>query len=212
MLTIHTSGMTRGVRVIWLCEELGLDLNVHTIDFSAAYRSSPEWRAMNPVGKVPALTDGDVTMFESGAMVQYILDRYGDGRLQPAAGSPEAALYQQWCWFSEATFARPIGDLIHHTKLRPEPDRIAAVVPDAIDRATVCLDALEAQLAGRDWLLDELSGADVMMGYTLMLGQAAELPMAHATNTLAYLARLKARPACERALVIATTPQADRVQ
>ena len=62
------------------------------------------------------MLDGDLTMFESGAMVQYILDRYGDGRLQPTPGTPEHALYLQWSWFAEATFSRPIGEMVNHAR------------------------------------------------------------------------------------------------
>ena len=76
------------MRPIWALEELGLPYAIVPVDFSAEYRRTPEWRKMNPVGKVPAMTDGDLTMFESVAMMQYILDRYGGGRLQPTAGTP----------------------------------------------------------------------------------------------------------------------------
>lgn len=200
MLTIYHAPMTRGLRVIWLCHELGVDIDVKNIDFSPAYRASDEWRAMSPTGKVPVLTDGEVTMYESCAMVQYVLDKYGEGRLQPPIGSPEGALYHQWCWFAEATFARPVGDLIHHTKLRAPEDRIAAVVPDAIARATLCLNAVEAHLEGRDYLLDDFGAADIVMSWTLLCGVAAELPMDGSARTLAYLDRLKERPGLKHAM------------
>ena len=83
MLKIYHASMTRSLRVIWLCEELGLPIEVEPISFHPDFRFSEEWLARNPVGKVPVLEDGDFSMFESGAMVQYVLDRYGDGRLQP---------------------------------------------------------------------------------------------------------------------------------
>ena len=76
------------VRPIWVLEELGLPYTIVPVDFSPEFRQSEEWRKINPVGKVPAMTDGDLTIFESVAMMQYILDRYGDGRLQPALGTP----------------------------------------------------------------------------------------------------------------------------
>ena len=75
MLKIYHVPGTRSVRVIWLAEELGLSYEVIPVDFSAEYRSSSEWRALNPVGKVPVMIDGDLTLFESGAMVQVVLDR-----------------------------------------------------------------------------------------------------------------------------------------
>jgi glutathione S-transferase len=88
----HGPPGTRGVRPLWALEELGVPYSVVPVDFSAEYRSTPEWRQMNPVGKVPAMTDGDLTMFESVAMMQYILDRYGGGRLQPVPGTSCAQL------------------------------------------------------------------------------------------------------------------------
>lgn len=78
------------VRPIWILEELGLPYTIVPVDFSPEFRQTEEWRNINPVGKVPAMTDGDLTMFESVAMMQYILDRYGGGRLQPTPGTPYA--------------------------------------------------------------------------------------------------------------------------
>ena len=97
MLTIYHVPGTRGVRAIWLCEELALPYTVEAVDFSPEFRASESWRAMNPVGKVPVLRDSkgtskdDFFMFESGAMVQYILDRYGNGQLQPTVGTSRMA-------------------------------------------------------------------------------------------------------------------------
>ena len=107
MLQIYHVTSTRGMRVIWLCEELGLPYEITKIDFSQTYRATPEWRARNPVGKVPVMVDGETTMFESCAMMQYVLDRYGNGALRPAVDSPDYAHYLQWLWFGEATLSRP---------------------------------------------------------------------------------------------------------
>ncbi len=96
MIRIHHVPRTRSMRVIWLCEELGLAYEIVPVDFSPAYRSTPEWRALSPTGKVPAMEDDGFSMFESGAMVDYILERYGEGRLQPAQGTEASAHYRQW--------------------------------------------------------------------------------------------------------------------
>jgi glutathione S-transferase len=97
MIRIYHVPGTRSLRILWLCEELGLPYEAVPVDFSAAYRASAEWRRLNPVGKVPVMTDdaAPVTLFESGAMVQYLLDRHAGGRLQPAPGTPEHAVYLQ---------------------------------------------------------------------------------------------------------------------
>lgn len=166
MLKIYHATGTRAFRVIWVCEELSVPYEIVPVDFSAAYRASPEWRALNPVGKVPVMSDGDMTMFESCAMVQYVLDRYGDGRLQPARSAPTYAHYLQWCWFAEATFARPLGEVTNHRReFQPE---LADVVAEMKRRATACVDALDGALGGRPYLLGEaMSAADLSIAYVL---------------------------------------------
>lgn len=199
MITIYHVPRTRSARVIWLCEELGLPYEVVPVDFSPEYRKSPEWRRLNPIGKVPALTDVDAegnrfTMIESGAMVHYILERYGEGRLQPSPGTPESALFLQWSWFAEASLARPLGDMVHHRILKPAPERIPAVVEDGQARAEICLDAVEAALDGRDYLLgDDLTAADIMMGYSLALAQRLGVLDERYPNVVAYMGRLEGR-------------------
>lgn len=141
------------------------------------------------------LTDDGLTMFESGAMLDYILDRYGEGRMRPPPGTAARALHQQWSWFSEATLLRPLGV---NGFLRRRAEDISAV---ALDKTRDCIAVVDAALAGRDFLLgDEFSGADVMMGYSLALLDSLQMveadryPMA-----AAYLRRLKARDAFVRA-------------
>jgi glutathione S-transferase len=166
MLEIFHSPGTRGLRAIWACEELNAPYQVVPVDFSPEYRASPEWRLMNPVGKVPVMRDGTMVMFESGAMVQYILDRYGDGKLQPPAGTSEHAEYLQWSWFAESTFARPLGEITNHRRAFVEP--IEACVEEMRSRARLCVEALDAHLSARSFLLgDVFTGADIMMGYSL---------------------------------------------
>lgn len=199
MLTVYHVPITRSLRVLWLCQELELPHEVRTVDFGAAYRASPEWRALNPVGKVPAMTDGNFTMFESGAMVQYLLDRYGQGRLQPAPGTEAHGLYLQWSWFAEATYARPIGEIVNHRRAFGADGEIPAVVEEMKGRVRLCSEAVDRALQGRDYLLgDQFSAADIMMGYSVMLAQRfSSTEGLDALN--AYWARLSARPAWQRA-------------
>ncbi|MGI9335033.1 MAG: glutathione S-transferase family protein [Gammaproteobacteria bacterium] len=194
MIKIYHAPGTRGYRVIWLCEELGTPYRVEPVDMSPAYRSSPEWRRMNPVGKVPVMTDGELTLFESGAMLQYVLDRYGGGRLQPARGTAAHGLYLQWCWFAEATFARPLGEMVNHRRAFPGQE-VPAVIDEMAGRARLCLEAVERALAANSHLLgDAFCAADIMMGYTLRSCRrllCEPLP----ARVRAYWARLAARPA-----------------
>jgi glutathione S-transferase len=162
----HVPG-TRSTRIIWLCKELDVPLDIETVSFSPEFRMSREWLRKNPVGKVPVLEDGELSMFESGAMVQYILDRYGKGRLQPMAGTPDHALYMQWSWFGEATFARPLGEIVNHRRnFDPE---IPAVIEEMVNRALLCVKAVNDAVEGKGFLLGEFTAADIMVGYSLML-------------------------------------------
>ena len=200
-LTIYHVAGTRSMRGIWLCLELDIPLEVEVIDFSPAYRNTASWRALSPTGKVPVLRDGEFTMFESGAMVQYLLDAYGDGRLQPRPGTKAAALFQQWSWFAEATLARPLGDIAQHSVIRPEAERIPGVVEDAKVRALTALGAVEKGLENCTYLMGEaFSAADINMGYSLMLAERFGLLHEDLMQTRAYFSRLKDRPFYQEAI------------
>ena len=190
----HVKG-TRSIRVIWLCEELDVPYETVPVDFSPEYRNSDEWRALSPTGKVPAMTDGDMTMFESGAMVQYVLEKYGDGRLQPELGSNEGAIFLQWCWFAEATLARPLGDMVHHRILKPQAERLPEMVIDGEKRARDCLEVVNAALLDREYLVGDYSAADIMMGYSLMLAQRMQVLDDQYPSLRTYFEKLQARPA-----------------
>lgn len=197
MLKVYHVPGTRSVRPIWLCYELDLPVEVAPVDFSPAFRNSPAWRAISPAGKVPVLTDGDLTMFESGAMVDYILERYGAGRLRPAPGTAEAALHHQWCWFSEATLLRPLG---LNRLVRGKDEAQGAILADADRKARECLRMVDEALGGRDYLLGSAFGAaDIMMGYALALIDSLGLLDEGYEDASRYLGRLRTRPAYARA-------------
>ena len=194
MLKIYHVTGTRGTRVIWLCEELGHPYEVEKISFAADFRASPEWRALNPVGKVPVMTDGDITMFESGAMVDYVLARYGEGRLVPPVDTPEYAAYLQWNWFAEATLSRPLGEIVNHGREFPDDARIDAVVDEMANRSVVCLQAVADAVQDQPYILgDEFTAADIMIGYSVMLGTML-IPDRFPKDLGPYWERLSARP------------------
>jgi len=187
------------VRPIWLCLELGTPFEIVPVDFSPDYRNSLEWRAISPAGKIPVIKDGDVTMFESGAMVEFILDRYGEGRLRPKPGTAEHAAYLQWSWFAEATLVRPLG-LVRLMKTTSEG--ASSITEDTTQKVRTAIQAVEGGLANSEFLLPMgFSAADVMMGYSLELLFQLNLLKDSFPNAQAYLTRLKARDACKAALI-----------
>lgn len=209
MLKIYHSPGTRGFRVIWVCEELSVPYEIVPVNFAAEYRATLEWRALNPVGKVPVMVDGETTMFESCAMMQYVLDRYGDGRLQPAKDDPTYAHYLQWCWFAEATLARPLGEIVNHRReFKPELD---AVVAEMKSRATSCIAALDAAVAGRSYLLGEtMSAADLSICYA-MRGYRRMVTETLPPTLQAYFDRVTALPSYA-ATVAADAATAERLK
>lgn len=208
MVHLYHAVLTRSVRIYWLLEELGIQYTIVPVVFTPPGRpggvrseKTPEHLAVSRLGKVPAIRDGDVTMFESGAILEYLIERYGNGRLAPKPGERLRAAYLQWVHFAEATFQRALDDIFSHEHARAQEERVASVAADARQRATAALDVLENALDGRDYLLGaELSGADIMMGYTLLSSKYFGVLTDHRTSASSYLARLVARPTFRKAL------------
>ena len=172
MIKIYHAKGTRGLRVMWLCEELNIDYEIQNVDFSKEFRFSEQWLKINPLGKLPSLRDGDILLFESCAMIQYILDKYGVGKLQPSPSTTSYAYFLQWLWFSEATFARPIGEIVNHRREFPDEQEIPEVVQEMQSRIYKCLDALNEALEGKDFILGkDFTAADISLGYSLLIAQ-----------------------------------------
>lgn len=198
MIKLYHAQLTRSVRIVWLLEELGIPYELATVAFRPPRHS---FEQDTPTGKFPAIEDGGLVMFESGAILEYVIEKYGNGRLAPAIGSPERGPYLQWVHFAEATAFPPIGDIARHTMFLPEAERIPQVATDGRARAKNALDVLERALDGKDYLVGkELSGADIMMGYFLMAARMLGLVGADYPNVSAYWDRLAARPALQKAL------------
>ena len=198
MITLYHVPLSRSLRVRWLLEELGLPYELATRSFAELKR--PEHLALHPLGKVPVLSDGDLVLFESGAILQYLLERYGCGRLEPKPGTPERARYWQWFHYAEASVTPPLGLIVRHTVLLPESERIAAVVAGARAEAQRVLAPVERALAGQSWLLPDFSPADIMLGYSVKLASLLRLLGEATPNLVAYLARCEERPAYQRAI------------
>lgn len=197
-LTLYFAPRTRAVHILWLLEELDLAYRLERVAFVPP--ASVFFQQATPTGKLPALVDGEVTMGESGAIVEYILERYGRGRLAPPPATPARAAFLQWLHFSEATLFPPLGIVVWLTRYREDGAAHAAIVADARTRARSSLERVERQLDGRPYILGEtFSAADVMLGFTLWAARFLECLDEDLAECRAYLARLEARPACRLA-------------
>ena len=196
-LTLFHSPGTRSIRVRWLLEELSLPYELKSIKYDGAYFASDEFKAINPMGKVPALYDGETLVIESLAIMEYLIHRYGSGRLSVAADDPEYATYLQWFNMAESGMANYISVSFGNT-FDMDPYKVSKEF-DAYCRyqITKALKMLEERLTGRDYLLDSgFSAADISLGYTLFFAQAC-LKVKFTEVVGAYYGRLMERPAAQ---------------
>lgn len=200
MKLYHVPG-SRSARVLWLLLELNLPHEVERLSMADGSLRSPEYLAIHPLGRVPALEDEGTTFYESGAIVQYLLERYGKGRLEPSVGSRDRARYLQWFHWGEATLLPPIVTMNAHRFALPEKDRSEKAIDVAQRQLARIFGVLEQALEGRSYLVgDDFTAADLMVGYGVTLAKLVgelpdDLPAVHA-----WLSRLADRSAYAAAL------------
>ena len=200
-MKLYHAAKSRSVRVLWLLEELGLDYEIVKMSFDPASLQSADYLKINPFGKVPVLVDGAVTMSESVAIVEYILNRYADGRLEPDHDSPEYGKYLQWLHFGESTMMGPVAQMASHAVFLPEEQRSPAILEQGKKTWSHYLDILDKELADKDYLCgDEFTAADIVIGYTLFIVKLFKLDPGGFPNIDAYYERLSSRPAFQKAV------------
>ncbi len=195
-MKIYYAPNTRAVRIVWLFNELGLPYELETFQLGDRKMRAPEYLAVHPLGRVPALEDDDGTcLFESGAIVQYVLSKYADGRLQPAPSSADFAPYLQWMHYAEGMIMPPVNTIVVETMLLAPDKRNQGNVDRAVKLLGRMLEAVETRMAGREFLAGEFSGADVMTGHATIVAAKLGADISDKPNVSAYIQRLNARPA-----------------
>ncbi len=200
MMKVHHARRARSVRVIWTLEELGVPYELAPLEFSPTALRSPGYLKLHPLGLVPVIEDGGRTMFESGAIVEYILEEHGEGRLAPAPRTAQRPVYLQWFHFGETELARHVSEIVRNRFGKPPEERIEAIVVEARQRLRASLSVIDSELSGKPFILGEdFTAADIMVSYGITMARIiGELPKDFA-NVGAYLERLKGRPAYARA-------------
>ena len=198
-MKIYYAPNTRAVRIVWLFEELGLDYELERFKLGAPEMRAPDYLKVHPMGRVPALEDGDTTIIESGAIVQYVLAKYGDGRLVPDVASEDFPAYLQWLHYAEGMIMPPVNTIVVETVFLSPERRNQVNVDRATKLLTRMLGAVDARLDGRDYLAGDFSGADVMTGHACIVASRLGADVSDKPNLSAYIERLNARPALQRA-------------
>lgn len=208
MLTVHHLEKSRSQRVLWLLEELGLDYAIVRYPRDPkTMRAPPELRQIHPLGKAPVVVDGDNTLAESGAIIEYLVDRYDAARtLAPSPGTPEHLRYRFWLHFAEGSLMPPllVALIFQRVKQAPMPffaKPIARNIAEKImstfatPQLQLQLDYMESELAQHAWFAgDDFSAADIQMSFPLEAA-AGRIGLGQRPRLQAYLERIQARPA-----------------
>ena len=198
-MKIHHAPNSRSVRALWLFNELGLPYELEIYPLGDKSMRTPEYLRVHPLGRVPALEDGDLTIFESGAIVQYVLDKYGEGAMVPTAGSTDYPTYLQWLHYAEGMIMPQINIIVVETIFLPEERRNQTNVDRATKLLTRMLTAVDVHLQDREFLAGEFSGADIMTGHACIVSGRLGADISDKPNVAAYIDRLEARPALQKA-------------
>ncbi|HSU76385.1 MAG TPA: glutathione S-transferase [Burkholderiales bacterium] len=213
MIIVHHLNNSRSQRVLWLLEELGLDYDIKRYQRDPkTMLAPPALRQVHPLGKSPVLADGDVTLAESGAIIEYLVERHGNGRLRPPLGTPERVRYTYWLHFAEGSAMPPlvmklVFDRIEKGPMpffvRPIARGIAGRVKKGFIEPNIArqLDYMEAELERRPWFAGgEFSAADIQMSFPVEAAMVRISGESARPRVTAWLERIRARPAYKKAM------------
>ena len=211
MITVHHLENSRSQRVVWMLEELGLDYEIKPYKREPTLQAPASLRAVHPLGKSPVITDGDKTLAESGAILEYLVEAYGKGRFAPAHGTPERLNYTYFMHYAEGSLMPLLFMKLVFNRLPqrvPWPMRpVARLISNGADTQLLGPQIsnhfafLEAELAKRDWFAGaDFSAADVQMSFPIQaaaqrVGFSGQLP-----GLQGFVDRIEARPAYKRAI------------
>ena len=200
MLTLHFAPNSRAGRIVWLLEELELPYELNRMDFSPKDLKSDEHRQRHPLGRVPVLDDGEISIYESGAIVEYVLERHKNGGLKPAVDASEYPSYLQWFHYCEGMVMPPVNTIVVQTLLLPPDRRDATVLGQAQKLLTRALAPVDEALAGKDDLIGDFSGADIMLGHACFMSNRLGCVTDEMASLKGYVERLAARSAFQKAM------------
>lgn len=203
MLKLYFAPRSRAIRVAWLLEEMGLDYELVTYALGDPAMRSPEYRAdIHPMGRVPVLVDGEVQIMESGAILEYLLTRHGDGRFRPAESSTDYPTYLQWLHYSEGMLMPQVNSYMVETFFLPSERQSEVHAKRAKKLLGQMLVPVDAALDGREYLAGDFSAADIMTGSAAITAKGIGIDMSDIPRLADYVDRLTARSAYKKAAAL----------
>jgi len=208
MITLHHLENSRSQRILWLLEELGVEYEIRQYSRDTKTNLAPaELLAIHPLGKAPVITDGDLTVAESGAITEYLVNKYDDGRLLPAEGTPERLAYTYWLHYAEGSFMplMIISLIMHRIETAPMPFFVKPIAKGIVAKVRagylgtntkLHLDYMDSELAGSSWFCgDTMTAADIQMSFALEAAEVRTNLESEYSNLAAYLKKIRALPA-----------------
>lgn len=202
MLKLHFAPNSRAGRIVWLLEELQLPYEMNRMAFHPKDLKSDAHRARHPLGRVPVLEDGDVSIYESGAIIDYVLERHKNGGLKPAVDDVRFPDYLQWFHYCEGMVMPAVNTIVVQTVLLPEDRRDATVLAQAQRLLAKSLEPVNTALEGRDYLIGDFSAADIMLGHACFMSNRLGCVADDMLHLKAYVAKVTARPAFQTAITM----------
>ena len=202
MIKLYLTPNTRAGRVAWLLEELNMEYELEILPFTKEGLKSPEHRARHALGRVPVIEDGDISIFESGAIIQYILDKYDDKGLKPAVESDDYPYYLQWFHYCEGMVMPPMNQIVVQTVLLPPDRRDEAVLNQATNLLSKALKPVNAFLEGKDYLIGDFSAADCMLGHSCFMSNRFGTVSDEMQNIKRYISNIESRSAFQKAITL----------
>jgi len=198
-MKLYFAPNSRAVRIAWLLEELGLEYEVEKYSVGDRALRTPEYYKIHPMGRIPVLEDGETRIYESGAIVQYLLARHGNGRFVPGVDDSSFPEYLQWLHYAEGSIMGQVNILVVETILLPPEKRNDVNVNRALKLLRVALGNVDQRLQDREYLTGTFSGADIMTGHACFGAMKAGAEIEDYKQLKAYIDRLLERPALKKA-------------
>ena len=200
MLTLHFAPNSRAGRILWLLEELSLPYELNQMAFHPSDLKSEAHRARHPLGRVPVLDDGEVSLYESGAIVEYVLARHKNGGLKPEVNDPLFPEFLQWFHYCEGMVMPPVNTIVIQTLLLPPDRRDETALGQAQRLLTKALGPVNDALEGREYLIGDFSAADIMLGHACFMANRLGCVSDDMSALKAYVTRVSQRPAFKIAI------------
>ncbi|MCY3983526.1 MAG: glutathione S-transferase family protein [Roseovarius sp.] len=198
-MLLYFAPNSRAVRTAWLLFELDLEFDIQRHKLGDKSMRTPEFRSINPNGRVPVLDDGGTRITESTAIAQYLVARYGNGKFAPDASSPEFPVYLQWLHYGEGMIMGPMSNYVVETLFLPPERRSDEHAGRAFKLMARSLEAVESHMEGREYLAGDFTAADTITGHACMMCARFGVDLSSMPNVEAYVRRLTSRPALIKA-------------